>query len=782
MPALLVGTLLLSTAVGMTWTATRTASDAATAQDTGLKTAAANTEVIVTEEFERAGAIALLAAQDEIYQQFFMAPGSTAMKVAHDTVARQGIDERLMYQQGLFPGSVSRSGLIDMATGQEIAEVVNGAPSPVAILDAHADKHLPFFAPVTSMPAGWVYQSTPYFSKVTDEWVIANATTVTVGANERAVLYFELTMNAMRSKFLEREGNATMRAVSDHTGLTVIDSRISQTAQDSFGQTDDKTFTGNIQEFGNEGLVTLGEQRVAYVRMVPSETLQIRNANNWFVTASDTAVVTGFAAAASPLLFALLALGIPLVVFALVSYIRLIRRSRRQAQETAAERDHLNARLDDMSQALDQAAAGNLAVSLPVDFDDERLAALAQSFDKTLDRLRGLVAQAQGHGVQLAQAAGQLRATAQEQAGSATEQSAVVTETTATIEELAATAAQIAETAGSVARFAQDTLALTDEGRGAVAESVDAMDQIRSVVDEISSSSAGLGDKINQVGHILSLIDELSEQTNLLALNAAIEAARAGEHGRGFAVVAAEVRKLAERAQESTSQIQGIVTEIQAHTRTTVTASEEGARAAQRGAQKAVGAVAALDRIAAMVDEATGAAEEISIATQQQRSASDQVVVAMTQVSEASRQYAAGSKQTAAASAQITTLAAAMQDSIATFDVGETGLVSFQAEPLGEFGESADFEESEDSEESQHALLFEAEAEWSDGALAPALDEFEGSRFFDAGPHDSTDPTDPTDPTDSLEPLAAADVDHSDHDDDGWRQEANEESGLGSEV
>jgi methyl-accepting chemotaxis protein len=314
-----------------------------------------------------------------------------------------------------------------------------------------------------------------------------------------------------------------------------------------------------------------------------------------------------------------------------------------------------------------------------------------------------------------------------------------VTQTTATIEELAATAAQIAETAGSVARFAQDTLVLTDEGRGAVADSVGAMDQIRSVVDEISSSSAGLGDKINQVGHILSLIDELSEQTNLLALNAAIEAARAGEHGRGFAVVAAEVRKLAERAQESTSQIQGIVTEIQAHTRTTVIASEEGARAAERGAQKAAGAVAALDRIAAMVDEATGAAEEISIATQQQRSASDQVVVAMTQVSEASRQYAAGSKQTAAASAQITTLAAAMQDSISTFDVGEAGLVSSYADPVSEFDEPAE----------------------------PDLIESDGARFFDAEPEVE---------------FSQEEFEHLQHDDDGHGHGADEESGLGSGV
>jgi methyl-accepting chemotaxis protein len=114
------------------------------------------------------------------------------------------------------------------------------------------------------------------------------------------------------------------------------------------------------------------------------------------------------------------------------------------------------------------------------------------------------------------------------------------------------------------------------------------------------------------------------------------------------------------------------VTEIQAHTRSTVVASEEGSRVAERGAGKAAGAVVALDRIATMVDEATGAAEEISIATQQQRSASDQVVVAMTQVADVSRQYATGSKQTAAAAAQITTLAAAMQDSISTFQVEGT--------------------------------------------------------------------------------------------------------------
>jgi methyl-accepting chemotaxis protein len=369
------------------------------------------------------------------------------------------------------------------------------------------------------------------------------------------------------------------------------------------------------------------------------------------------------------LAIALIAPFFPAVTLLINAVTRSLRRLHRAAD---ADRAGLESHIEDLSQVLAATAAGDLTRSPAAEVDARSsyagpLAQLTGSIGRTVGSLRSLVDHVRGGGEQLAASATELLASAEQTAAGAAQQSSAVSETSATVAELAATAASIAETAEAVASTAEQTMLYVLEGSRAVEQSVDQIEAISARVEDIARQSVLLGDQSHEIGRILAVIDDLSDQTNLLALNAAIEAARAGEQGRGFAVVASEVRKLAERAQESTSQIQQIVVAIQHGTSAAIAATAQGAEEAKLGVELARGAVDSLSRISGIVDETTAAAREISIATQQQRSASDQVVAAMGQVSEVSRQYAAGSKQSAAAAQELSRLALQLRQAIATF-------------------------------------------------------------------------------------------------------------------
>jgi methyl-accepting chemotaxis protein len=260
-------------------------------------------------------------------------------------------------------------------------------------------------------------------------------------------------------------------------------------------------------------------------------------------------------------------------------------------------------------------------------------------------------------GSELAAAAQQLQVASQQQASGATEQASAVTEVSTTIEELGSTARQIAQSSDHVAQASQQTLENLSNGQDAVDESIQAMERIRGRVTDVSSRVLSLGERSQQIGEIIDLIDDISDETHLLALNAAIEAAGAGEHGRRFAVVAAEVKSLANRTLTAAKEVKGVIAEIRQATSAAVLAAEEGSKEVERGVDLAHRAGQVMDNIVMVAERTAQSAAEIGLATAQQQSASEQVVETMREIAEVARQSALGARQMADSAATLTAIA-----------------------------------------------------------------------------------------------------------------------------
>lgn len=284
-----------------------------------------------------------------------------------------------------------------------------------------------------------------------------------------------------------------------------------------------------------------------------------------------------------------------------------------------------------------EAAAGRLDVRVEPRGSAE-LVVLGSSLNSMLETCERLVNQLVTAGVEVNSAASELSASSDELAATTTQQSAAVTQASATTEELARASAAIADTVDNVA--------------AQTAETRDNLEQAKADIQTSSERTLALAGRVQDIGGLLDLINDIADQTNLLALNAAIEAARAGEEGRGFAVVAEEVRRLAERSKGSAADIAIIVDGVREETNATVMAMEKGAKQMQAG-------LILLERV-------TDAAGMVRLTTQQQRSATSQVVETMEQLTDASRQVSATAQQIAAAAGTLADLAGNLEATVAT--------------------------------------------------------------------------------------------------------------------
>ena len=202
----------------------------------------------------------------------------------------------------------------------------------------------------------------------------------------------------------------------------------------------------------------------------------------------------------------------------------------------------------------------------------------------------------------------------------------------AAINELGAAAQEIAQNAARASGHSSDARTLASDGQEVVGKNIAAMNRLSSRISGASDEIEALNTKTANIGQILEVITGISQQTNLLALNAAIEAARAGEAGRGFAVVADEVRSLAHRTQESASQVQEMIEQLQSGAREAVAIMTDSQRESIETVGIANQAVASLESVSVRIGEIDGMNQSVATATEEQTSVVEAINVDITQI------------------------------------------------------------------------------------------------------------------------------------------------------
>jgi methyl-accepting chemotaxis protein len=207
------------------------------------------------------------------------------------------------------------------------------------------------------------------------------------------------------------------------------------------------------------------------------------------------------------------------------------------------------------------------------------------------------------------------------------------------------------------------------------------MEKIATATSSVSEKMTSLAHRSEEIGKVVSVIQEISEQTNLLALNAAIEAARAGEHGRGFAVVAGEVRRLAERTKGATEEIAVTIRSIQEETQQTLQVMRDSRTAVEAGMGKTAHARKSLEAIIESSKQVEHQIHLIATAATEQTSASGEISESASQISQLSAETAQGAEEAVEALKNLASLASDLDGIIRQFHLDRRQSEAFVCKP-----------------------------------------------------------------------------------------------------
>lgn len=297
--------------------------------------------------------------------------------------------------------------------------------------------------------------------------------------------------------------------------------------------------------------------------------------------------------------------------------------------------------------------------------------AIADSINFAIDQLRDLVSRITDTSQEVARYTQNTQTITNQLAEASEHQAQEIAGASAAINEMAVSIDQVSANAAESAEVAERSVQIASNGADVVNRSIVGMDTIREQIQETSKRIKRLGESSQEIGNIVSLINDIADQTNILALNAAIQASMAGEAGRGFAVVADEVQRLAERSASATKQIEGLVKTIQTDTNEAVISMEQTTSEVVRGANLAKDAGVALDEIQSVSNNLAKLIANISNAAKLQSASASHIANTMNVVQEITSQTTTATFDTARSVSELANMAESLRESVSDFKLPE---------------------------------------------------------------------------------------------------------------
>ncbi len=321
-----------------------------------------------------------------------------------------------------------------------------------------------------------------------------------------------------------------------------------------------------------------------------------------------------------------------------------------------------------IKEAAKRMSEGDLNVHVKSHSKDE-CGQVAAVFNEMAQQFRIIIEQVGAATAHLVASTGEMSQVTSETSSGVRAQQQQTDQVAAAINEMAATVHEVAKNASEAAEAANSADAEAHSGKQVVSQTMASIDSLASDVERAADVIHALEKDSESIGSVLDVIKGIAEQTNLLALNAAIEAARAGEQGRGFAVVADEVRTLASRTQESTTEIQGMIERLQSGTGEAVKVMSESRDRAQESVKQAAQADESLTSITSAVSTIKAMNDQIASAAEEQGAVSEEINRSVVQISQVADQTSEGAEKLAASGSQLAALADQLQGLVARFKV-----------------------------------------------------------------------------------------------------------------